>query len=149
MKFHPGARWSSHKACMQFGWCTTAYWDVLVFADHEEVRCNRVDAQIANNKTKQVSCPWVNNSWEKKSKKKTVKYAPLHWELKTASVPCLQIETTRHHHWCTRRVVTGDGHYNVQDCGEHRVRKYTKFGECYAKLVQMTPLRLQRESLRL
>ena len=95
-----------------------AYQDVLVFADHEEVRCNRVDAQIANNKTKQVSCPWVNNSWEKKSKKKTVKYAPLRWELKTASFPCLQIEATQHHHWCTRGVVTGDGHYNVQDCRE-------------------------------
>ena len=97
-----------------------AYRDVLVFADHEEVRSNRVDAQIANNKTKQVSCPWVNNSWEKKSKKKTVKYAPLRWELKTASFPCLQIEATQHHHWCTRGVVTGDGHYNVQDCREQK-----------------------------
>ena len=30
-----------------------------------------------------------------------------------------------------------------------RVRKYTKFGVFYAKIVQMTPLRLLRESLRL
>ena len=30
-----------------------------------------------------------------------------------------------------------------------RVRKYAKFGVFYAKIVQMTPLRLQRESLRL
>ena len=29
-----------------------------------------------------------------------------------------------------------------------RVHKYTKFGIFYAKIVQMTPLRLQRESLR-
>ena len=28
-----------------------AYWDVPVFADHEEVRCNRVDARIVNHKT--------------------------------------------------------------------------------------------------
>ena len=30
-----------------------------------------------------------------------------------------------------------------------RVRKYTQFGIFYAKIVQMTPLRLRRESLRL
>ena len=30
-----------------------------------------------------------------------------------------------------------------------RVRKYTKFGVFYAKIVQMTPPRLLRESLRL
>ena len=30
-----------------------------------------------------------------------------------------------------------------------RVRKYPKFGVFYAKIVQMTPLRLLRESLRL
>ena len=30
-----------------------------------------------------------------------------------------------------------------------RVRKYAKFGIFYTKIVQMTPLRLQRESLRL
>ena len=30
-----------------------------------------------------------------------------------------------------------------------RVRKYAKFGVFYAKIVQMTPLRLRRESLRL
>ena len=43
-----------------------AYWDVTVFADHEEVRCNRVDARMVNHKTKwvitlEMSCPWVNN----------------------------------------------------------------------------------------
>ena len=31
----------------------------------------------------------------------------------------------------------------------HRVRKYAKFGVFYAKIVQTTPLRLRRESLRL
>ena len=34
----------------------------------------------------------------------------------------------------------------VQEC---RVRKYAKFGVFYAKIVQMTPQRLRRESLRL
>ena len=63
-----------------------AYWDVPVFADHEEVRCNRVDARIVNHKTKrivtlEISCPWVSNR-EKKNEEKTVKYAPLRWELK-------------------------------------------------------------------
>ena len=31
-----------------------AYWDVPVFGNHEEVKCNRVDAQIVNHKTKRV-----------------------------------------------------------------------------------------------
>ena len=63
-----------------------AYWDVPVFADHEEVRCNRVDVRIVNHKTKRIvtlemSCPWVSNG-EKKNEEKTVKYATLRWELK-------------------------------------------------------------------
>ena len=57
-----------------------AYWDVPVFADHEEVRCNRVDARIVNHKTKRIvtlemSCPWVSNR-EKKNEEKTVKHSP-------------------------------------------------------------------------
>ena len=56
------------------------YWDVPVFADHEEVRCNRVDARIVNHKTKRIvtlemSCPWISNR-EKKNEEKTVKYPP-------------------------------------------------------------------------
>ena len=63
-----------------------AYWDVPVFAEHQEMRSNRVDAYIVNHKSKQVttlemSCPWVNNR-EKKSEEKTLKYGPLRWELK-------------------------------------------------------------------
>ena len=63
-----------------------AYGDVLVFANHKEVRCSKVDAQIVNNKTKrdvtfEMSCQWVSNR-EKKNKEKTVKYSPLRWELK-------------------------------------------------------------------
>jgi len=63
-----------------------AYWDVPMFAEHQEMRSNRVDARIANHKSKQVttlemSCPWVNNR-EKNSEEKTLKYGPLRWELK-------------------------------------------------------------------
>ena len=36
-----------------------------------------------------------------------------------------------------------------QNSWQNRVRKYAKFGVFYAKIVQMTPQRLQRESLRL
>ena len=57
-----------------------------VFSDHEQVRCNRVDARIVNHKTRRVvtlemSCPWVSNR-EKKNEEKTVKHAPLRWESK-------------------------------------------------------------------
>ena len=42
----------------------TAYWDVPVFAEHQEVKFNRIDARIINSKSKQVitlemSVPWV------------------------------------------------------------------------------------------
>ena len=62
-----------------------AYWDVQIYAKHQEVRVNRVDACIINLKTKQVttlemSCPWAQN-WEEKNEK-TLKYRPLRWELK-------------------------------------------------------------------
>ena len=43
-----------------------AYWDVPIYADQQEHRCNRVDARIANHNCKRVvtlemSCPWVIN----------------------------------------------------------------------------------------
>ena len=78
------------------------YWDVPVFADHEEVRCNRVDARIVNHKTKRIvtlemSCPWISNR-EKKNEEKTVKYPPPPTlGIKTA-VPWLQSKTTQHNH---------------------------------------------------
>jgi len=57
-----------------------------MFAEHQEMRSNIVDARIVNHKSKQVTtlemnCPWVNNR-EKKSEEKTFKYGPLRWELK-------------------------------------------------------------------
>ena len=62
-----------------------AYWDVQIYAKHQEVRVNRVDACIINLKTKQVttlemSCAWARN-WEEKNEK-TLKYRLLQWELK-------------------------------------------------------------------
>ena len=63
-----------------------AWWDVPVYADHQEVRANRVDARVVNHVSKKVmtiemSCPWIGNR-EKKSEEKTMKYGPLRWELK-------------------------------------------------------------------
>ena len=63
-----------------------AWWDVAVYADHQEVRANRVDARVVNHESKKVmtiemSCPRISNR-EKKSKEKTMKYGPLRWELK-------------------------------------------------------------------
>ena len=63
-----------------------AWWDVPVYADHQEVRANRVDARVVNHESKKVmtiemSCPWISNR-EKKSEEKTMKYGPLRWELK-------------------------------------------------------------------
>ena len=63
-----------------------AFWDVPVFAVHEEVTANRVDARIIDHQTKRVitlemSCPWITNR-TKKTAEKTLKYGPLRWELK-------------------------------------------------------------------
>ena len=58
-----------------------AYWDVPVYGEYQELRANRVEARIVNNREKQVvalkmSCPWVSNR-DKKTSEKTMKYAPL------------------------------------------------------------------------
>ena len=63
-----------------------AFWNVPLFAGHQEVRANRVDARIINHESKRVitlemNCPWVTNQ-EKKKEEKTTKYGPLCWELK-------------------------------------------------------------------
>ena len=57
-----------------------AFWDVPLFAEHQEVRANRVDACIINHVSKRVS-PWVTNR-DKKKEEKTTKYGPLRRELK-------------------------------------------------------------------
>ena len=63
-----------------------AFWDIPVFAEHNEVRANRVDVRIVNLQEKIVStidksCPWVENRCQK-DEEKTLKYGPLRWELK-------------------------------------------------------------------
>ena len=57
------------------------FWDVPLFAEHHEVRTNRVDARIINHESKRVitlemSCPWVTN------RENITKYGPLRWELR-------------------------------------------------------------------
>ena len=63
-----------------------AYWDVPVFGEYQELRANRIDTRIVNHQEKKIitmemSCPWVSNR-QKKTSEKTMKYAPLRWELK-------------------------------------------------------------------
>ena len=64
----------------------TAYWDVPVFAEHLQVRANRVDARFVDRENKEViliemSCPWMDNR-KQKEEEKNLKYAPLRLELK-------------------------------------------------------------------
>ena len=63
-----------------------AYWDVPVYGEYQDLRANRIDARIVNHQEKKIiamemSCPWVSNR-QKKTTEKTMKYAPLRWELK-------------------------------------------------------------------
>jgi len=63
-----------------------AFWDVPMHAESTELRANRVEARIIDNKAKKVlvletSCPLMENR-KLKDLKKTQKYAPLRWELK-------------------------------------------------------------------
>ena len=51
-----------------------------MYADHQRVGANRVDATFVNHMSKKVmttemSCPWISNR-EKKSVEKTMKYGP-------------------------------------------------------------------------
>ena len=64
----------------------TSYWDVPVFAKHQEDKSNRVDARIYQQQTKQVitlemSVSRVSNR-EKKDEENILKYGPLRWEHK-------------------------------------------------------------------
>ena len=60
------------------------FWDVPLFAEHQEVEANRVHARIIKHELKQVttlemSCSWV-TSREKKEEEKTTQYEPLRWD---------------------------------------------------------------------
>ena len=63
-----------------------AFWDIPIYAEHNEVRANRIDARLVNHERKEVctiemSCPWI-ESRAKKDEEKTLKYGPMMWELK-------------------------------------------------------------------
>ena len=63
-----------------------AFWDIPIYAEHNEVRANRIDARLVSHERKEVctiemSCPWI-ESRAKKDEEKTLKYGPMMWELK-------------------------------------------------------------------
>ena len=63
-----------------------AFWDIPIYAVHNEVRANRTDARLVSHERKEVytiemSCPWI-ESRAKKDEEKTLKYGPMMWELK-------------------------------------------------------------------
>ena len=65
---------------------TEAFWDIPIYAEHNEVRTNRIDARLVSHEGKEVctiemSCPWI-ESRAKKDEEKTNKYGPTMWELK-------------------------------------------------------------------
>ncbi|XP_068704791.1 uncharacterized protein [Montipora foliosa] len=62
-----------------------AFWDIPIYAEHNEVRANRIDARLVSHERKEVytiemSCPWI-ESRAKKDEEKTLKYGPMMWEL--------------------------------------------------------------------
>ena len=79
-RYHPGAHSTSPSLCMSQD--VKSYWDVPIYADQQEVRCNIVDPRIVNHKCKivvtlEIICPWINNR-KRKDEKKTLKFGPLH-----------------------------------------------------------------------
>ena len=63
-----------------------AFWDIPIYAEHNEVRVNLIDARLVSHERKEVyriemSCPWI-ESRAKKDEEKTLKYGPMMWKLK-------------------------------------------------------------------
>ena len=63
-----------------------AFWDIPIYAEHNEVRANRIDARLVSHERKEVctiemSGPWI-ESRAKKDEEKTLKYGPMMWEMK-------------------------------------------------------------------
>ena len=58
-----------------------AYWDVPVYGEYQDLRANRIDARIVNHQEKKVIAMEMSNR-QKKTSEKTMKNAPLRWELK-------------------------------------------------------------------
>ena len=66
--------WYSPSQCTRWTINAQAFWDVPLFAEHQEVRANRVDARIINHESKQVithemSCLWLTTGRKKRSRK--------------------------------------------------------------------------------
>ena len=60
-----------------------AFWDIPIYADHNEVRANRIDARLVKKEvcTIEISYPWT-ESRAKKDEEKTLKCGPMMWELR-------------------------------------------------------------------
>ena len=56
-----------------------AFWDIPIYAVHNEVRANRIDARLVSHERKEVC---TIESRAKKDEEKTLKYGPMMWELK-------------------------------------------------------------------
>ena len=75
----------------------TAHWDVPVFAEHLQVRANRVDARFVDRENKQMmliemSCPWMDR---KKRRRPNVRaFATRAQE----TAPRVQDSTVQHRH---------------------------------------------------
>ena len=57
------------------------FWDIPIFAVHNEVRANRIDERLVSHERKgvctlEMSCPWI-ESRDKKDEEKTLKYGPI------------------------------------------------------------------------
>ena len=80
----------------------TAYWDIPVYADHTEVRANRIDVRIVDKERKKVSllemsCPWIENPKQVRRKPGSM---PL-YDGNQEAVPGLQDHSNEHYNGCT------------------------------------------------
>ena len=62
------------------------FWDIPIYAEHNEVRANRIDARLVSHERKEdgkleMNCPWI-ESRAKKDEEKALKYGPMMWKLR-------------------------------------------------------------------
>ena len=58
-----------------------AFWDIPIYAEHNEVRANRIDARFVSHKRKEVctiemSCPWIESIVLRKMRKRHSSMGP-------------------------------------------------------------------------
>ena len=94
------------------------HWDEPVFAEHQEMRSNRVDACIFNHKGKEVHHTRdelsMGQQQREEERGEDPQVCPPALGIETA-VPRLRGATAQHHHRCPWGVVTGDEHYDSRD----------------------------------